>query len=67
MLKIAWKDKKPPPNFDLSALAGIEKVCDKQLRSLLDKLTRSTKWLQMYWLGNPALLVFLPGADERML
>lgn len=48
MLKTAWKEKKLPPNFDLSALAGIEKACSEQLRSLLDQLTHSTRWVQRY-------------------
>lgn len=47
-LQTAWKEKKLPPDFDLSALSSVEKACEKQLTTLLDKLNETTGWLQRY-------------------
>ena len=47
-LKTAWKERKLPPNFDLSALAGVEKACEKQLTALIDRLSKAAGWLQRY-------------------
>ena len=47
-LKTSWKEKKLPPDFDLSALAGIEKACEKQLTTLFDRLNKAAGWLQRY-------------------
>lgn len=47
-LNTAWKEKKLPPDFDLSALAGVEKACEKQLTTLLDRLNIAAGWLQRY-------------------
>lgn len=48
-LKSAWRGRKLPPKFDLSALAAIETACEKNLKLLLDKLTRAAAWLQRYF------------------
>jgi hypothetical protein len=47
-LNTAWKEKKLPPDFDLSALSGVEKACEKQLTTLLDRLNKAAGWLQRY-------------------
>lgn len=47
-LSTAWKEKKLPPDFNLSALAGVEKACEKQLTTLLDRLNKAAGWLQRY-------------------
>ncbi|PSN69688.1 hypothetical protein BS50DRAFT_571058 [Corynespora cassiicola Philippines] len=40
-LETAWREKKLPPDFDSSALAGIQKACKTQLKILLGKLNKA--------------------------
>jgi hypothetical protein len=47
-LETAWKEKKLPSDFDLSALAGVEKACEEQLTTLLDRLNKAYSCLQKY-------------------
>lgn len=46
LLRDGWKEKALPPNFDRSALAGIEQICEEHLSSLLEKLNKAAGWMQ---------------------
>ena len=47
-LRTAWKERKLGPEFEVSALRGLETACEKQLTTLLDRLNKASGWLQRY-------------------